>query len=272
LVQYAFVQSFAGARWAVFSLLLLTLSPLFVHHTTVSYRDLTMLYFNCTTVLLSLWWFQTKRLRLLLLAAFFSGFTTFVKIEGMGFLPCYSAFVLVMLLASRELSWLEKVRAQLLFTGIGVAIWAIYASYKSSLGVVDGARYEITFGKEALMRVPAIIDAFTKNMFTSGNWSVVFGLFALSLLRFRRIWRDKLVLFSAMACLMFLAFYSLIAMLSPNFVYLAGADMSKGLARVFLHFWGLVPVAVVLINGREVCHDISDPRRCRAPEKAEKAL
>ncbi len=250
VTQYGFVRLFTSPRWALFSVVLLTMSPLFMHHATIGYRDLTMFYFNCTTVILAFWWFETKQMHFLVMAALFSGFTTFVKLEGTGYLACHSVLILGMVLLSKEIKWTGKVRVQSLFSGISIGIWSVYTVYKYARGLESGGwRYKTALGDQTLDRVPAILESFADNLFASGNWSIIWLLFALSLLRFKRIWRDKLLGLFVMTCLMFIGFYFLVALLTPNFVYLAGGQASKGLARVFLHFYGLAPIAVVLING-----------------------
>lgn len=249
VIQYSFVRLFSRPRWALFSVVLLTMSPLFMHHATIGYRDLTLCYFNCSTVILAFWWFKTKQMHFLVLAALFSGLTTFVKLEGTGYLACHSALILGMVLLSKEIKWTDKVRVQSLFSGISIGIWSVYTVYKYARGLESGGfRFRTVFGDQTLDRVPAIIESFADNLFASGNWSIIWLLFALSLLRFKRIWRDKLLGLLIMTCLMFIGFYFLVALLTPNFVYLAGGQASKGLARVFLHFYGLAPIAVVLIN------------------------
>lgn len=252
-IHYNFLAHFTNRTWALIGCAVLVSSNLFVYHATISYRDFSLMYFNCTTVMLLLLWNQKKSDGLLVLAALFAGFATFTKLEGSSFLLIYSLLFILMNFPSTAFTKLQKFTNSLKFFLPSFSIALIYHIYKIYIHVIEekaGMREKIKFDFtwEKMAFIPEILYKFAQNLFFSGNWGVVWMLVILSLIgmaKKRKTVETKLILLSLF---LFFGLYFAISLLTTNYVWIVGEKGVTSLSRLLLHFYPLSVLLIVLLN------------------------
>lgn len=258
VVLFYTLRMLTNGRWAVAGVALLFSSGFFVYHATIAYRDMTMMYFNCNCILLILLWQKSDYRIALSLAALFSGFTTFIKLEGFGYLGMHNMLVLAILTFDRKLTLPEKFRRQLIFSVVSIGIYAVFAVFKKTQILpnvpdwrvvathFDLNRVSVSLGVESLQRVNVVIQRYLENMFLSGNWNLIWALFAASCLRLER-WAQSatlryLILYLTMYFGIYLAAYSL----TQHYYWVA--DKYDVMSRSLLHIWPLIIAATCILN------------------------
>ncbi|MCA9394197.1 MAG: hypothetical protein KC900_08345 [Candidatus Omnitrophica bacterium] len=266
------LRAWTSLRWAVLGVALLFASGFLIFHSTIAYRDVTMMYFNCTTVLLILMWQRSAGKMTVVLPALFAGLTSFIKLEGFGYMAMHNALWLAVLFFAKNMSVREKVTRQLAFTAISVGVYLIFAVYKWMYilpAVPDLAadpthfdlnRVALAGGGGVGHRIARVAWRYFENMFLSGNWNLVWLLFVLSLTRLDRIRQSETVRFLLLFLGMFFAVYFFGYALTQHFVWVA--DKHDVLSRSILHVYPLVVAVICLINAGD---DRSVPERGLSP-------
>ena len=220
----------------------------FVFLASVSLRDFLIMSYNCGTILLLLSWARSKDRRDLILAGFFSGMTTFTKLEGRGYLLIHGLLLLVILHQSRSpvKAW-GKTLSAFLLPGLGLLLpfWV----FTQSQDLPISAHWIMDQHVPLLERVPLTIKSFTDELFLSADWNILWGLLLFSLPRFFRQKDRRPETGLVLICLtLFFTLYLFLALFTPNFKSLGGSDWPDVLPRVILHFFPLGPLAICLIH------------------------
>lgn len=248
IIHNNFLTYYTNKKWALFGTVLLISSNLLILHATISYRDLFLLYYNCTTIILLLLWNSKKDDAFLILAALYAGFATFTKLEGTAYLVIYTALFFLILLYQKISPFRKNLNKFLKFTIPGFSICFFYHFYKI-LTKVPTEKLRFNFTWASLSRIPIILEKFAEDIFLSGNWNIIWFLLVLSLVvnftKFRKKIEVKL-LFLTLA--MFFGLYFLNCLLTENFIWILGISKVPGLSRLILHFFPLATMLIILLN------------------------
>lgn len=258
VVLFYALRLLTNGRWALVGVALLCSSNFFIYHSTIAYRDITMMFFNCSTVLLILMWQKTEFRSSLMLAALLSGLTSFIKLEGFGYLGMHNLLVLAILFFDKKVSWKDKFLRQAAFSALSIGIYAIFTVYKKTAILpfvpewrvnpthFDLNRLNLVMGMESLSRMGVVLQRYLENMFLSGNWNLVWVLFAASCLRLEAWARSAtlryLILFLGIYFAIYFASYSL----TQHYFWVA--DKYDVMSRSMLHVFPLIPLAICLLN------------------------
>jgi hypothetical protein len=249
VIQYHFVLSLTQRVWAWVSLALLLSSNLFVYHATIAYRDLSVLFYNCTTVLLLLWWLKNKDMTFLLLAGFFSGFTTFIKLEATAYWIIHVAIFLLILMRN-----FAEFRSRIIPTVMSFflpsgGICVLYYLYKVMNRIaVDQGRFHLALGQNIGARLGTIAHEYLTNMFLSGNWGLVWLLLLVSFVKIKDSLKRKELTYLLLSLGAYLLLYFIVTLVSTNFISLAGEESPTVLSRILLHFFPLAVISIILLN------------------------
>ena len=253
VIVYNFLNVLTRPLWALMGCAILLSSNLFVYHATISYSDFFLMYFNCRAVMLLVLWHQNKTGGLLLLASLFAGLATFVKLEGTAFLLIYAVLFLMINLPSAVFNRAEKLMNSIKFLAPSFGIAAVFHLYKwmnnilkEGSGTMDKTDFDLSLAKITL--IPHILFKFAKNLLMSGNWSMVWIILLLSLIgtKGRRLTGETKLIF--LGLLMFFGLYFNFALMTTNYVWIAGESEVTTLSRLLLHFYPLAVLLLVLIN------------------------
>ncbi len=248
-IFYSFLKIYTNRLWALIGSSILLSSNLFVYHATISYRDFFLMYYNCSTIILLLLWDKTKSPSILLLSSLFAGFATFTKLEGTAFLPILLLFFLLIILR-QNYPIKKKIKQIIIFTIPATSICLSYHIYKITHNVIKSDKTVFDFTLSKLLLFPHIIIVFLRNMFLSSNWSIVWIVFFISLLRLKEnIYNKKTALSIIFVILLFFTEYALVALFTANYVWIAGDLNMMGLSRLLLHFYPLSVLTIILLAG-----------------------
>lgn len=250
-VYYYFLRQWFSRTWSLFGMTLLVSSLFFMYHATISYRDLTLTTYNCTTIILLFLWHRTQSPRILLLAALFAGLTTFVKLEAKGYLVCY-VFLLWLMVSDRKSRLWEKAKNFLRFCLPAFGIFLLYQMYKFWTHIpVDPLRSRLDLSWDKLSQISYIVCVFVEEFLCySANWNMVWILFAVSFISYKQLWRHREMRLLISSVFSFIGLYFFVALLMPNYVSSNGTVAPTVLhntvfSRVVLHFYPLaIPVIV----------------------------
>ncbi|MBN1870702.1 MAG: hypothetical protein JW847_09020 [Candidatus Omnitrophica bacterium] len=253
VIHYKFLSHFTNRSWGLLGSVMLLSSNLFIIHATDSYRDFFLMYYNCITIMLLLFFNKNQISAFLVLAGLFAGFATFTKLEGTAFLGIYLVLLAVILIQQNNSSGKEKLKNAAKFCIPGIGICAVFHIYKiwnhilkEGQGNIDKTGLELTWQKFGL--IPQIIAKFLQDLFLSGNWNIVWILAFLSLVQFtrkRKAFEAKIIFFSL---LLFFGLYIAVAVLTTNYIWIAGVQSSTTLSRLILHFFPLSVLLIILLN------------------------
>lgn len=249
-LHYEVLKLFTNTRWALLGCVLLLSSNFFVYHSTIGYRDIVLMYYNCTTVLLLVLWVRTRYDAFVYLAGLFSGFTTFAKMEGVAYFAVHTVLVIGILAVLMRDSWPAKFKQFLKFIVPSAGIYSIYFFYK----VITQAHLvkpgtEVHFSFENFKRIPKIIEKFAEGFFWLGDWNIVWVLLFISLLNYRRIKESAAIKIFLAGLLLMLGAFSSFLLLTEYFDWISKPGMDYALlSRLLLHVFPLVAALVVLLG------------------------
>lgn len=249
IIYYEFLQCLTTRTWAILGTALLISSHQFTYMATTPMRELPLIYYNCTAIMLLILWHKKQAGGFLILAGLFSGFMTFTKLEGMGYLAIH--FTLLALILAEQKNWRfrDKIKNGLKFFVPCVAIFLFYWTYKVFTGTPQTERTIIEFSGNNFQRVPIILGEFKEVLLFSANWNIIWFLLLASLFLLPGGIKHKEVQWLAITILMFLGFYFLLMLLvTIHFDFIM--NMPELLPRLFLHFYPLAPLLIILLNFR----------------------
>ena len=244
ILHYYFLKSRTDPLWAIAGTCLLLSSNFFVYHATIPYADFSLMYYNCTTILLLLTWDKQKNAALLILAAVFAGMTTFVKLEGTIYLALYTVFLILLLKDTQKFSLKEKWNNLFLFIFPSYGISGLFHGYKKIVGVTGmEGRLKFAFTDEHFHRLPAFIENFGSDLFSSGNWNILWILLLVGLLlQFHKNKHQREIKLLGATMGMFFLVYVVFFVLTRTSI-----DYHNTVSRVMLHFFPLLTWLIILL-------------------------
>lgn len=260
-VQYYFLRFFVSSRWALFSLVLLLSSAFVIYHSLISYRDVTMMFYNCTSILLILLWHREKKIMYLIMGALFSGFTSFIKLEGFGYLGIHLLLVCLLMFHTNHLKIKEKTKLIAMFGIIGFGIYSIFTLYKNlhilpfvAPEMINPDHFSLShlnlnFSSETFFRIKIVLRRYISNFFLSGNWSLVWLIFFISIIHIT----DKVISMEIKALsfvlVSFFTIYLISYIFTQHYVWVAFKD--DVLSRSLLHIFPIITILIPLLNTAE---------------------
>jgi len=250
VIYVDFLRRYATVLWTVMGLLFLTSSNFLLFHASISYRDMFLLYYNCSIVLLLIYWHTYDDDAFLIISGLFAGFATFTKLEGTVFLFVYTAFIALLYAGKRSISLRGKVGRYLKFAVPSFGMCAFYSLYRIAAGIPRTAdKGDVEIGLAAFGRIPLLVKAFWNDLFFVGCWNIVWFLLAVSVLaNLKRIRTRREARFILAAVLLFFGSYFLIGMFTGSFRYIGGSGTTTTLSRLILHFFPLAAMLIALLN------------------------
>lgn len=245
--HFYFLKSRTNAAWAVGGLCLLLSSNFFVYHATIPYADFSLMYYNCTAILLLLLWAGQRHAAVLILAALFSGFTTFVKLEGTIYLGLHTALFILLLLGGKGFSLKEKWINFLTFLIPSYGIAGLFHIYKIAVKTTGmEGRLNLSFSPDQAHRLQIIMENMQGTFFLSGNWNILWLLLMVGIfLNWSNIKQQREIRLLGITLGMFLAVY--IAFFTFTRIYIDYYNTYNALSRVILHFFPLVTWLIILL-------------------------
>ena len=265
--QYYLYQKFTNKRWALFGVALPLSSYFFVFHATTALRDFLMLYYNCWTIMLLLFWSLENKNSWIYLAALFSGFTSFIKLEGAGYLLVHIIILLILLFHKKQLNGLDKLKKLIKFIIPSVSIFLFYFLYKRFIvtpRVMATEKYkfdfnftdlELGFSYEHVIQGGIVLKRIAENLFVSANWNLIWFLLCVSLLiknqntciktplgKERNIMINTLLL----SLIMYFGIYFIGYTFTQHSHWVTNTDTV--LSRCILHFMPIATMLITLIN------------------------
>lgn len=245
VVHYSYLKALTNSSWALGGLCLLLSSNFLVYHATIAYNDLSMMYYNCTSIILLLWWGRQGHDSWLILASLFSGLTTFIKLEGTEYLLIHTILCLIILSRNTTYNFQKKFFKFLKFVVPGYSICLFYNLYKLSAGAWETeGRIRFVASPQSFNRLPAILKALGHTLFMGGNWNLLWVVLIISLASYtQRARRDEDINLLQTALGLFIGLYIIFFTFTS-----ASVNYPYTLPRVVLHFFPLCPLLIILLN------------------------
>ncbi len=249
LMYYFFLSKYTNHWWALLGIGLLMSSNFFIYHSTITYREIFLMYYIITSLFLIWIALSENNNRLLILAGIFAGFATFVKLEGLGYF-FINLILLGICILHQRFSLREGIRKFLSFAIPAIFIFSIYYFYKISQNMSPmGGRFRFDFHLEHLSRMSLIFSTLGENLFLSGNWNILWFLLLVSLIyHWRRIKASFILKFFGLALVLYLGLYVFVSFLTPNFISISGIQSITVLSRILLPFFPLCPLLIIFLN------------------------
>jgi hypothetical protein len=258
--QYYFLRDYTGRRWALGGVVLLISANFFTLYAYLAYRDFTMLFFNSWPLMAMLFWRRYRLSGWLIVAGLFSGFGSFTKLEGAGYVGIHLLVLAVMLASEKNLPLRQKFfhMTRFLIPSLGIA--GFYMAYKwfafghAIAAVPEGeivsgfdlSRIHLEISAQTWARIPVIAQRYADNLFNSGNWNIVWFLFALSLpgLYHKRGRKEAVFLMTGICC--FFAVYILAFLFTQHYMWIAKTEMA--MSRIILQYFPWVTMLIIFVN------------------------
>ena len=250
VIHYAFLCRYTNKWWALLGVGLFLSANFPVYHATIAYRDIFLMYYNTSAIIFLIIGFEKKMDQFFILAGLFAGIATFVKLEALGYYFVNSLVLLFLISTIKQCSLKEKIAKFLKFIIPSLGILVLYYFYKHSHHIgQDQGRFLFDFTLQNLGRIKVILRRFSEDFFLSGNWNILWVLLAVSLFVRRasiaKSFQAKTIL---LFLLLYVGFYFVVALFTPNFISIAGSHSQTVLSRLILHFFPLCPLLVVFLN------------------------
>ncbi|HLF17341.1 MAG TPA: hypothetical protein VI749_00400 [Candidatus Omnitrophota bacterium] len=253
IIHYYFLSYFTNKNWAIFGVFLLLSSNLLIFHATISYRDLFLMYFNCSTIIFLILWHRTGITSLLWLASLFAGFASFTKLEGSAYLLIYFLIFYFLNKIGSASQKTKRTKDLLIFIGPGLGLCLSFHIYKYFHFFMKNSqagfeKIEPTFALEHLWRTPQILQEFTKALFYTNDWNIIWLVLLFSFIRIREGLKRtevKVLLFTVIS---YFVLYYVVFIATSNYYWIVGEKSSDALSRLVLHFFPLSTLLIVLLN------------------------
>lgn len=257
---FHFLNQYTNQIWSLFGLTLVVSSNLLVHHASIAYRDITLMYYINVALLILILSYKEKSVGKILLAGLMAGIATSVKLDATGYILVVTLVLMLILWLDESKTIRHKITRFLFFFVPCYSILLLFNIYK--LLVVepkapkligeklsfDLYSLKFKFGFELIVRSQMVAAKIFENLFMSGNWNIVWLLFLISLVNLRRksdSFEIKMLLF-ALIC-----FFGLQAAgyIFTQYYYWI-ADTNTSLSRHLLCHFPVVAALIVLLNGQ----------------------
>ncbi|MCA9402228.1 MAG: hypothetical protein KC897_00475 [Candidatus Omnitrophica bacterium] len=247
LFLYSTARLYVDRLWAAVCTALF-LSVLFApYHATIAYRDTVMMNYFCGGMLVLVHWLKNTRSPLLWIAAILLGLGSFVKLEG----ALYMGLGLMILAAAVLLYGPRERFAKIRVTGISGAIsagiFAIYFIYKNLIGATHATQDTAVHSAGGIgSRLWEVLTAVCRELFLSGNWHILWALFALSIWLPADRSRQAARLVTAVTVIAFITVYIGLGTLTGIYKSILGLGSSGVLPRIFIHVYPLAVLSICL--------------------------
>lgn len=250
IVQYSFVKEITNKLWGMISLCLTLSSNFYIMHSSIGYRDIVISYYSCVSIILLLIWNKHAHAGLLVLASLFTGFVTFTKLEGTGYIFILYALFILILTCRKSLNLSAKLKYLTIYLIPSFLIFIAFHLYKNLIGVTNlDQRTQLLNPDQILFRFKTTCLVFFENLFLTGNWNLVWFLLLISIvLRWRVLRNQEETFLTGLTLLMFFGLYFSICTFTVSFNPIAGEASPTVLSRIILHFFPLAPILVALLN------------------------
>lgn len=249
IFMYYFLRKYSSQLRSLLGVLMLLSSNLLIMHSTIAYRDLVQMYYVCTALMLIILWVSENNDFFLVLSSLFSGFSTFIKLEGTAYLILLTFIFAFALVQKKGLTKKDVINKSLKYIIPSYGIMLFYSFYKILISVPQGEKVQVNFTLNNLMRIPSILFSFWNDLFFSGNWNILWMILVISILcNWRKILRYEPVRLLSTALLAFFGLYFLNALLTTNYIWISGAKHGSTLPRLILHFFPVCPMLITLLN------------------------
>ncbi|MBF0216184.1 MAG: hypothetical protein HQL30_04220 [Candidatus Omnitrophica bacterium] len=245
---FSFLKRKRNSLCAIFGVILLLSSNLLVFHSTISYRDIFLMYFMNGNLLLILYWISSKNDSFLYLASFFAGFGTFTKLEGTLYfvISLITLFIITGNVNSNSVK--QRALSLLKYFIPGATICISFYFVKTAMGIPPEKAF-IHIGLSNFSRIPSILTVFFKDLFLTGNWNIVWSLLVASaVMNFRKITANKEIFFLSAFAGMFFLFYFMNGLFTDNYEWLGGPGSITAVSRIVLHIYPVACALIVLLN------------------------
>lgn len=258
IVQYYFLRNYTTQRGALLSIVLLVSSPFLIYHATIGYRDLTLLYYNFTTIVLLLLWHKETANALLILASLFAGLTSFTKVEGAGYLFIHTILLIMILRHRQNSSVLEKFKNFIKFCIPSFSICLFFHIYKyltttpgptsgdPSQEAFDLYRLKLGLHPNIFPKLGVVLERIFDNLFFTNNWNMVWFIFFLSCFNIKKRFFSLEIKLLLTAIALFFGTYIFGYTFTQHYYWIA--ETHTVLSRCILHFFPLIPLLIILIN------------------------
>lgn len=252
---YYCLKLLTNRRSAWVGLALTCSSAFFVIHSSLSYRDFTVMTYNTWVIIALVFWFQQNEDKWLFLAGLASGFASFSKLEGSFYIVIHLILIFFLLAQRRPpLQHLRPVFFKFFMPSVGIVLfYVLYLKFNVGISPPSGVSTRIdlnlghidfAFSRIQFLRAPFVLRRILENLFMSGNWSLLGALFLLSCFRPRKTWHWSIKMLG-LGLLLFL-FIDFVAYTFTQYHYWIRVDTT--LSRTLLHFYPLIPMLIILLN------------------------
>ena len=220
------------------------------YHATIAYRDIFLMYYNVSAIIFLFLRYNKNNDRFFIFAGINAGFATFTKLEAVGYLFLQALALLGLLSCTKRRGLRKKANQFLKFIVPGLGIYLIYAFYKQMHHIRLGQnRFSLEITARNFQRVGPITQRFFEELFLSGNWNILWFILIISLVVHRaRVMRSILAIYVGGVLFLYLGFYFIVALATPNFVSIAGSHSYTVLSRIILHFFPLCVLGIIFAN------------------------
>lgn len=250
IIYYDFLCCHTNKWWALLGVVLFLSANFPVHHATIAYRDIFLMYYNLAAILILFTGYARGDDRFFILAGLFAGFAVFTKVEAVGYLFINSLAFLYLLSKMRTCCLRDKTMKLLKFIVPGIGVYLFFHLYKVFHYIgLNQERFRFDFTWRSLARIRIIFERFMENLFLSGNWNILWFLLVISLFACRAKFVKSLpAKFFILILFLYFGFYFVIALFTQNFISIAGSHTYTVLSRLILHFFPLCPLAIIFLN------------------------
>ncbi len=255
---YYFFKSKMNRRWGLLAVAFLLSSNFLMYHASSAYREFTLAYYN-TAVFLFLFFWNTDRHRgWLILAGLFSGFCSFIKLEGLGYIGMHVICLCVLLKHRKDGNFFQALKTLGGFLVLSVGIAAMYLVYKKfafphvpdASGLAEGASFtfhsiHLRISWESFVRMAIVFQYFFNDLFLSWNWNLIWFLIILSLAKIRQCRYSVEVRALLWSLFGFFGVYLAGFSLTQHYFWVANF---QAVSRAFLHFFPLGVMLLIFLN------------------------
>ena len=217
------------------------------------------MYYNYTALLLLILWFKNHRTDFLIVAAIFSGLTSFVKLEGTGYLFIHIMIFAYMLFLRKNDSLKKRIGLFFTFTIPGLLICLPFHFFKfyrirqtlrletsTESKHFDLYNLKLHLSMETFQKIWIVITRILTNMFYSNNWNLTWLIFFISFIHLinKKIQTETKLLL--LALLMYFGVYICGYSFTQHFFWISQTETS--LSRGILHFFPIITAVIILLN------------------------
>jgi hypothetical protein len=250
--EFIFLRTFLQRFPSLVGIALLTSANLFVYHGYIEYRELAMMFYNCTTIMTLLFWSHTQKRAFLTMASFLAACAVFTKLEGLGYLFIYGV-LLLLLLRKFNGDKLLKGKMLLQFMLPGICVFLIYRGYVAfhvtrdfSSAAFDFGNLSWDFSAHSLVKIVRVMNEVVEDLLMSGNWNFVWLILFFILLANCCRPQSQTVKMLAGALGMFFGVYILGFALTQH--YRVAIVTYTLISRAILHFFPLSTMVIALMH------------------------